>query len=248
MPNVQWDYSTLAEHYDKRADYANEAIDAMLDLTRPDRTRPIADIGAGTGKLTKLLLARGYTVRAVEPNDSMREHGIRNTAGAPVQWTTGTGEQTGLPDASFDLVTFGSSFNVTDRPRALREVARIARSHGWFACMWNHRDLDDEVQRLCEKIIRDRIPQYDYGSRREDQTEVIRASGLFEEPIPIERRVVHEISLQDFVEAWRSHATLQRQAGDAFDAIIRDIENALSKRSTIHVPYTTRLWCAHLKR
>lgn len=248
MPNVQWDYSALAGHYDKRADYANEAIDKMLDVTRPDRTRPIADIGAGTGKLTKMLLARSYTVCAVEPNDAMREYGIRNTAGSPVRWITGTGEQTGLPDASFDLVTFGSSFNVTDRPRALREVARIARPRGWFACMWNHRDLDDEVQRLCEKIIRKWIPEYDYGSRREDQTEVICASGLFEEPIRVEHLVVHEITLHDFVDAWRSHATLQRQAGEAFDAIIRDIENALCKRGTIDVPYTTRLWCARLTR
>lgn len=248
MSSVQWDYSALAEHYDKRADYADEAIDTMLEITKPGRARPIADIGAGTGKLTKMLIARGYEVWAVEPNDAMRIRGIKNTADALVRWTIGTGEQTGLPDASCDLVAFGSSFNVTDRPKTLKEVARIARSHGWFACMWNHRDIDDDVQRLCEKIIRDRIPEFDYGSRREDQTGVIRASGLFEEPLLIESQVVHEMSLQDFVGAWRSHATLQRQAGAVFETIVREIEDALSKWSTLHVPYTTRLWCARLKR
>lgn len=247
MTDKRWDYTELAKHYDKRGDYSDEAIDELLAIARPDRGTPIADIGAGTGKLSRPLLGRGYQVLAVEPNAAMRECGIRNTKGQPIKWSVGTGEHTGLADHCADLVTFGSSFNVTDRKATLTEVARIARPRGWFACMWNHRDLDDDVQRLCEKVILEHLPSYQYGSRREDQTDVIRESGLFEEPRAFEGRTVHAMPLGDFMDAWRSHATLQRQAGAAFLVIVRDIEAALAGRSKIDVPYTTRVWCARLR-
>ena len=247
MANDRWDYTELAKHYDKRGDYSAEAIDELLALTQPDRGLPIADIGAGTGKLSRPLLERGYRVLAVEPNAAMRACGIRNTAGQGIEWSVGTGERTGLPAHCAELVTFGSSFNVTDRAATLKEVARIARPRGWFACMWNHRDLDDEVQRLCEQVILEHLPDYRYGSRREDQTEVIRASGLFEEPVVFEGGTVHEMPLGDFMDAWRSHATLQRQAGEAFPVIVGDIEAALAGRRTVEVPYTTRVWCARLR-
>lgn len=240
-------HTELASHDDERADYSEEAIGRMLETARPDRARPIADIGAGTGKLTRLLLGRGFKVLAVEPNAAMREIGIANTNGKPVVWSVGTGEATGLPGAAFDLVTFGSSFNVTDRARTLREVQRILRPRGWFACMWNHRDLDDPLQAKVEAIIRSHIPEYDYGTRREDQTGVIRASGLFEEPIAIEGRTTRSQRVADYVEAWRSHATLQRQAGERLAAVIRAIEALLDGAGTIVVPYTTRLWCARLR-
>jgi len=247
-PPVEWDYTALAAHYDKRADYADSALQAMLELTGPSRQRPVADIGAGTGKLTRCLLARGYPVCAVEPNGAMREIGIRNTAGGRVAWSAGTGEETGLPGDAFDLVAFGSSFNVTDRQRSLAEAHRLLRPGGWFACMWNHRDLANPLQALCEQVIRRHLPRYDYGSRRQDQSAVIRASGLFEEPRLLEGGIVSRLSVEDFVEAWRSHGTLQRQAGEAFERIVEEIREALADRAQVAVPYTTRIWCARRAR
>jgi SAM-dependent methyltransferase len=244
MPKVEWDYTSLASHYDKRADYAGGAIDQMLSLTKPDRARPVGDIGAGTGKLTKLLLERGYAVLAVEPNDRMREIGIENTRGKPATWSVGTGEETGLQSNAFDLVTFGSSFNVTDRARTLVEVSRLLKTRGWFACMWNHRDLDDPLQAACERVISESIPGYEYGTRREDQTAVIRASGLYDEPVTIEGRINNEISREDFMIAWKSHATLQRQAGSKFDDIVGKLERLVTDHTNVVVPYTTRIWAA----
>lgn len=239
-----WDYSALAVHYDKRADYAGEALDQLLERARPGRARPIADVGAGTGKLTRPLLDRGFAVHAVEPNDAMRGFGVANTAGRPATWSVGTGEATGLSSAAYDLVTFGSSFNVTDRAKTLVEVARILRPRGWFACMWNHRDLADPIQTTCEAVIKRYLPDYGYGSRREDQAAVIRASDLFEEPIAIEGLTINRTPLAEFIDAWRSHATLERQAGGLFGEIVAAIERELAGRAFLDVPYTTRLWCA----
>lgn len=244
---TQWDYSNLASFYDKRPDYAPEALDQLFDLVGVTPEKKIADIGAGTGKLTIPLLKRKFHVVAVEPNDEMRKKGISNTNGAPVRWLEGTGEATGLPENSVYLATFGSSFNVTDRKKTLAEAARILEKRGWFACMWNHRDLTDPLQAKVEKVITDLIPGYDYGTRREDQTEVLKESGLFVSVKSISGKVVHKISKHDYVEAWRSHATLERQAGKNFTKVISAIENALEGITELEVPYTTRIWAAQLK-
>src|SRR5579863_4717333 len=114
-PKVDWDYTEHASHYDKRADYSSAAISDLLKATGCTPQTRVAEIGAGTGKLTKELLNHGLTVSSVEPNDAMREIGIKNTRGKSVSWSVGTGEATALPASTFCAVFFGSSFNVVDQ-------------------------------------------------------------------------------------------------------------------------------------
>lgn len=243
-----WDYTQLAAHYLKRPDYAAEAINQLCALAALRGGAPVCDVGAGSAHLTKELVTRGYTVTAVEPNAAMREVGESVTQGQGVRWFTGTGEQTGQPDHAFDMVTFGSSFNTTDRQATLRETARILKPRGWFACMWNHRDLTDPVQAAVENFIKTSIAGYGYGSRREDQTEVITASGLFEAVNYLEASYVATLATTDYIEAWRSHATLAQQAGEKFPELIAGIEKlVLPHGATLKVRYTTRLWAARLK-
>jgi len=246
---TEWDYTALADAYLKRPDYAEAAIDAMLAIAGVEKGDKVCDVGAGVAHLTLMLAARGLGVTAVEPNDAMRANGIKRTANfANVQWHEGTGERTGMPSQAFDMVTFGSSFNVCDRAAALRETARILKPRGRFACMWNHRQLDDPIQARIEAIIAEHVPGYGYGTRREDQTVPITASGLFGPVVHLDSRVIHQQSIVDCVEAWRSHATLQRQAGEAFPAVIAAIEAYLSGLDTpnIEIPYSTNIWIAQL--
>jgi ubiquinone/menaquinone biosynthesis C-methylase UbiE len=244
---VTWDYSSLADAYLKRPDYASSAIDQMLSIAGAKSGDAICDVGAGVGHLTKELAKRGFTVNAVEPNDAMRNNGIKQLqSSSNVTWFKGTGENTGQASSSFDGVTFGSSLNVTDRNKALAETARILKPKGWFACMWNHRDLDDPIQNKIETIIGSHIAGYSYGTRREDQTDIINSSGLFGEVKKVTGTISWEQSIVDCVEAWRSHATLHRQAGDKFFNIINDIEKYLStlNSQSIMIPYTTHIWVA----
>lgn len=102
------------------------------------------------------------------------------------------------------------------------------------------------MQQSIEDIIRKAIPEYGYGTRREDQTDVIRASGLFTDITSVQGKVEHAQSPAEIVEAWRSHSTLHRQAGDKFASIIAEIEQYLAGlgRDSIAIPYTTRAWLA----
>ena len=246
---TEWDYTTLADAYLKRPDYSDSAIDAMLSIAGAEKGDKFCDVGAGVAHLSLMLAARGLDVTAVEPNDAMRANGIKRTASMPnVRWHEGTGEQTGQATQSFDMVTFGSSFNVCDRQEALKETARILKPRGWFACMWNHRQLEDPVQAQIEAIIKERVANYGYGARREDQTTIISSSGLFGPSVHLDSRVIHEQTIAECVEAWRSHATLERQAGNAFTAVVAAIEDYLASLGveTIQIPYSTNIWVAQL--
>jgi ubiquinone/menaquinone biosynthesis C-methylase UbiE len=247
---TEWDYTTLADAYLKRPDYADAAIDAMLSIAGAEKGDKFCDVGAGVAHLTLMLAARSLAVVAVEPNDAMRANGIKRTEKlGNVRWHEGTGEVTGQAAQAFDMVTFGSSFNVCDRQQALKETARILKPRSWFACMWNHRQLEDPIQAQIEAIIKERVSGYGYGTRREDQTAVIDASGLFGPVVHLDSGVMHEQTIEECVEAWRSHATLERQAGAAFHDVVAAIENYLQSLGTpsIQIPYSTNIWVAQLR-
>lgn len=248
---TEWDYTNLADAYLKRPDYAKEAIDKMLSIAGVKEGDAVCDVGAGVAHLTLMLASRGLQVTAVEPNDAMRANGIKRTENLKnVVWCEGVGEHTGQPDNSFQLVTFGSSFNVCNRQQALEETQRILNVGGWFACMWNHRDLEDPIQKNIETIIKKYIEDYAYGTRREDQTEVINKSGCFGKVLAFTGSVMHTVNVEDVIEAWKSHGTLERQAKDKFDAIISNIQDYLRglKTDAIQIPYVTRVWMAQVKK
>jgi ubiquinone/menaquinone biosynthesis C-methylase UbiE len=241
---LKWNYTNRARFYDNRADYSEPLLKESFEFMGLTPSTRVADIGAGTGKLTKVLAQSGLLINAVEPNDAMRAIGEKNVALKSVVWSSGTGEATGLPGSSFAAAFFGSSFNVVDQAAALNEVLRLLLPRGWFCCMWNHRDLDDPIQARIEQTIAGRIANYSYGSRREDPTAVIEASKSFERSIARSRQFKVSMTRDVVMEAWRSHETLARQAGAEFSNVIDAINECLPDTPTIEVPYTTRIWMA----
>jgi len=250
MMKTEWNYTELAESYLERPDYSEAAVHEMLAQMQLPEKAKVCDVGAGVAHLTKVLARRGLVVDAVEPNDRMRELGqIQTRTFDQVTWFEGTGEVTGRPDSTYQLVTFGSSFNVTDRLKALAETRRILVPGGWFACMWNHRNLEDPIQKSIENVIIKSIPNYAYGTRREDQRQFLEESGFFDTVFALDGNVIHRQSREACLTAWRSHATLQRQAGDRFAQVIQDIDAHLETMGLqeLEIPYTTRIWFGSIK-
>lgn len=130
---------TTAEVYERgRPDYAGSAVDFVL---APVRDRPglrALDLGAGTGKLTRLLTGRGVDTVAVEPAAGMREVLARLVPAAAV--LPGSAEAIPLPDGSVDVVVAGQAFHWFERDVALPEIVRVLRPGGVLGIFYNARD------------------------------------------------------------------------------------------------------------
>ncbi|GMU43480.1 MAG: hypothetical protein AMXMBFR25_14660 [Lysobacterales bacterium] len=245
---VPWDYAALAPHYELRADYCADTVCDLLDACGVARLAPAVDIGAGTGRLTRLLLARGHRVEAVEPCAPMRAIGIGLTRGA-VRWHAADGAATGLPAGSAALVAFGSSFNVLAPAAAIAETLRLLGGRGHALLLWNHRDFDDPLQARVEALLRARAPTYRGGRRREDPLPDWRASGALRGVRRAQGRLRVRQPLARFVEGFRAHGTLLRHLVGPLDELLAALHTALAPDCAdghIEVPFDTRAWCLEL--
>ena len=128
--------SAYAEH---RPGYAEAAVRWAVDPVRDRRPVRVADLGAGTGKLTATLVSLGAEVIAVEPDPRMLAELRRAMPAA--RSVPGSAEEIPLPDASLDAVLAGQAMHWFDMDRALPEIARVLTPGGVLAGLWN---VDDD--------------------------------------------------------------------------------------------------------
>ena len=120
-------------------------MDAVRSVL-PAGARHVLDLGAGTGKLTSVLLDLGLDVIAVEPDDAMRALVDPRATGL-----AGTAERVPLADASIDGVLVGQAWHWFDPASAVAEVRRVLRPGGTLGLLWNL--LDDGVP-WCAEVAR----------------------------------------------------------------------------------------------
>ena len=134
-----------------RPGYPDPAIARVVSALSLAPGRLVVDLAAGTGKLTRSLLAAGARVVAVEPLAEMREILAVKAAGAEI--VDGRAEALPLDDASVDAVAVGQAFHWFDPERAVSELARVLRPGGAVALVWNVRDLGHPLQSRLQELI-----------------------------------------------------------------------------------------------
>lgn len=247
----QGDFTLLAKEYIHRTGYSLPVLQMLATyfgaFNKPNFT--VADVGAGTGKLTENLIEIGLKGFAIEPNLSMRMEGKRLAGGDSFQWIEGFGEVTSLPDSSVDWVLMGSSFHWTDQPVALREFFRILKPKGFFTAIWNPRDLEkSSLHREIEAKIHEIVPGLKRASSgaaayTKGLEQILLKSGEFGGLIFVEALHTVEMNQERYLGAWRSVNDIQAQAGpQKFTEILTAIEQVISNMSVISVPYKTRAW------
>lgn len=135
-------FSGKADEYDRyRPSYPTELVDWLFTNTN---AKTVADIGAGTGKLTKLLVPKAEKVIAVEPNQDMLKKLYRNVPSAQI--ICASAENTGIADSSVDLVTAATAFHWFDEEKFKAECKRILAPSGRTAVIFNEKITDDLIR------------------------------------------------------------------------------------------------------
>lgn len=135
-------FSNRVDTYVKyRPSYPKDAIDYLYDIVGLRPGSKVADIGAGTGIFSRLLVERGSYVTAVEPNKEMREAAENALLGGEPNFhaVSGSAEATTLPDCSFDFIVCAQAFHWFDRSATQTEFRRVLKSNGKAILIWNSR-------------------------------------------------------------------------------------------------------------
>jgi SAM-dependent methyltransferase len=169
------DYSKYRPGY---PDGIFESIDDHVGELRragaPNLPRIAIDAGSGTGIFTRGLLARGWTVHAIEPNREMRVAAERALA-AQVTFVShdATAEATGLPDCSVALVVAAQAFHWFDTARCREEWKRVLMPGGVACLVWNVRQLGSPFMDSYEGLLLELLPEYrEVASRLTDEAEL----------------------------------------------------------------------------
>jgi len=240
-PNARGPYTAFAEvagAYERgRPGYPEEAVRCLAG----DELCDVVDLGAGTGKLTRALVALGHRVTAVEPLPEMFE---LLPATAPGSATIlGTAEVIPVPDAFADVVTSAQAFHWFDHPVALPEIARVLRPGGRLALVWNTRDdRESWVARLSAIIGNEAVGDYPF--------EPIAASGLFRRVETAEFRFEQDLDrelLLDLVLSRSYCAKLPPAEREPILEAVGELYDEISDSHGVHLPYVTECYRASKK-
>lgn len=240
------DFTCQADSYERgRPSYPDELLKALIAHARPEPGAPVADIGAGTGILSRQLADHGFAVTAIEPNETMRTAGA---ADGRLTWIDGTFERTGLPEQSQRWITAAQAFHWANVALALPELYRICQPGGHLTVLFNNRLLDANTNlRRTTAIICEIFPEYTQPYRSQEWAATISNGDYFGLPHYHEADHVHRLSRAGYVQLWRSINRLHTGVGPKAHAeIVRRIEADLTRRGIdeVEVPYRCCAWTA----
>jgi SAM-dependent methyltransferase len=224
-------FAGVADAYERaRPGYPDDAVRWLAG----DASVDVVDLGAGTGKLTRSLVAHGHRVTAVEP---LREMLARLRRAVPAaRPVVGSAEAIPLPDGSADVVTSAQAFHWFDPERALPEIARVLRPEGRLALVWNARD---DREPWVEELSALMVGRKGFGRRFADR---IASSGLFG---PVEHEDfahVQEFDRETLRELVVSRSDCAVLAPDDREPVLRAVDGifaAHARDGMLRLPYVT---------
>lgn len=236
--NAARSFGRVAEAYDRgRPTYPREAI-AWLTGEVP---LSVLELGAGTGKLTEVLLDLGHEVFATDPDDAMLD--VLSRRFPDVRATVGTAEQIPTGNTQYDVVIAGQAFHWFDLERALPEIVRVLRPGGVLALTWNV--FDDRIPWV-RKLAR----LLDHSAEHDDPSAALDDSALFTAVEPREfkhRQVIRRTTVQDLALAQSAVASLAEPGRDAKVAEVLDFYDDYGRgMDGMQLPYETRCFRAQV--
>ncbi|MES2202065.1 MAG: class I SAM-dependent methyltransferase [candidate division FCPU426 bacterium] len=138
-PLAKHGYQDSTDAYERgRPDFPSEAVACLVEHCKIGQGSKVIDIGAGTGKFTRLLVPTKATLRAIEPVEGMRK---KFAALLPdVEVLEGSAEFMPVHEGWADAIVAAQAFHWFDGPSALQECHRLLKVDGMLGMIWNSRD------------------------------------------------------------------------------------------------------------
>lgn len=215
-----------------RPGYPDFFIDDLFADVGVSRGSVLADIGSGTGILTRQLLARGCLVYAVEPNDDMRRIAEKALSGFPDFISVhGTAENTTLPDVGIDFITVAQAFHWFDREKFKLECQRVLKRNGKVILVWNNRDDKSKLVLENERINRKFCPEFKgFSGGMCGETKNGALSDFFAGPYEVrEYENPLHFCKADFIGRNLSSSYALREGDDAYHAYIGELEDLFDR-------------------
>jgi len=201
----------------------------------------VADMGAGTGKFTPLLVATGADVIAVEPVDAMRE---RISPQAHLRVQAGTAQATGLATASLDALVCAQAFHWFATRAALDEFARVMKHGARLGLVWNVRDESVDWVAALTRIFtpyEGDAPRFYKGDWRRAFSHpafgpLVESTFAYEHVGPAEQVIIDRVLSISFIAALPADEQAQVRAQ------LEELIATPTRRgkTEIHMPYITR--------
>lgn len=157
----------VADYINYRPDYPDALLAHLVNYCGLRVNHVIADIGSGTGLLTKHFLDHGHRVFGVEPNTPMRTAAESMLQAYPLfQSIHGQAEDTTLANDSIDWVVAGQAFHWFDQTKTRLEFERILKPGGHVALIWNDRLDSDPFHQDYEQFLQTHCPDYRHVNHR----------------------------------------------------------------------------------
>ncbi len=139
-----------------RPDYPDQLFELLQSRCKLDGESVIADLGAGTGLLTRKFLQLGYRVFAVKPNAEKRAACDQYLGGFETYRSfEGRAEAIPLESASVDLIVAAQAFHWFEVEKAREECLRVLVREGRVALIWNDRLLSDPLHVALDELFAD---------------------------------------------------------------------------------------------
>lgn len=233
-----------------RPGYPREWLDYLYSDVGVSSGSVIADVGSGTGALTRQLLQRGSKVYAVEPNAEMRKICENSLAGSPgFVSVIGTAENTTLAAGSVDFVTAAQAFHWFDRCAFRAECVRILKQSGRVVLVWNSREAESKIVLANGEINRKYCPDFRGFSGGTAHEEVFSdffyrqyEEKVFANPLQYNKK--------GFIGRSLSASYALKACDRNYDAYISELETLFDRYSVggiLTVPNRTRSYCGRVR-
>jgi SAM-dependent methyltransferase len=237
-------YERVAGEYEHgRPGYAPEAVAHIVHELSLGSGSSVLDLGAGTGKLTRMLAERGLQVTALDPSPEML---ARLRAVVPAaRVLEATAESIPLPAAAVDAVTSAQAFHWFDAKTALTEIHRVLRTGGGVALVWNQRDVSDPIQALLAELT-DPPERTTPRGWKLDIASLVSESRLFGPVSSVEFRHVQPTSPDKLLDRLRSSSYVAGlPPAERLSSERRLREGILRKGPVTQIAFTTIVHLAH---